>query len=215
MPGQAGGLKEQIDELDQLLDKLLKLPIDAVRSTPSVIPIRAEPGSRNSHAEDHVVLKIAKEAPEEIQHVSIPDDSHIPSLDVIHPPVSERGPKSEAVLPVEEKPAASAVVRTEDIPWLEDEPLPSSPGTGPKIEIIQGSYSQEIVPEQSSSAVSTNKPKRSLLFHLLWNITWLFDSTFGYWMPFLRRPGIKFMLGLVGVSLCVVSIYLVWINWLR
>lgn len=214
MPGQATGLNEQIDELDQLLDKLLKLPIDSVRGTPSVIPIRGSQDSKNSRADNDVILKIAEDSPEEVQNLSVPEKTDYPSLDAVHPPASDIDQLEDVTFPVE-KPTVSTALRTEDIPWLEDEPLPSSPGTGPKIEIIQGSYSQDVVPENPASAVPSIKSKRSWLFHILWHITWLFDSTFGYWLPVLRRPGIKFMLGLVGVSLCVVSAYLAWINWLR
>ena len=215
MPSRATGLNEQIDELDQLLDKLLKLPIDSARSTPSVLPIRRPQTTENSTAgEKNVILKIAKDIPEENQTVTSHENTGIPSLDVIHPPLTDEEPAIDTSLPLEKQPVAS-LVRTEEIPWLEDEPLPSTPGTGPKIEIIQGSYSQEVVSEPTASTISAIKPNRSWLFHLLWYITWLFDSTFGYWMPILRRPGIKFLLGLIGVSLCVVSAYLAWINWLR
>lgn len=214
MPSRATGLNEQIDELDQLLDKLLKLPIDSARSAPSVIPINSSLSTEKSQSDQRVILKITEDDPEELQTDLTTDNSGSPSLDVIHPLPAHQDPKPEAALPIE-IPPATPTLRTEEIPWLEDEPLPSNPGTGPKIEIIQGSYSQEVVPEPTVSTISSIKPNRSWLFYLLWNITWLFDSTFGYWMPILRRPGIKFLLGLIGVSLCVVSAYLAWINWLR
>lgn len=214
MPSRATGLNEQIDELDQLLDKLLKLPIDSARSAPSVIPINSSLSTEKSQSDQRVILKITEDDPEELQTDLTTDNSGSPSLDVIQTLPAHQDPEPEAALPIE-IPPATPTLRTEEIPWLEDEPLPSNPGTGPKIEIIQGSYSQEVVPEPTVSTISSIKPNRSWLFYLLWNITWLFDSTFGYWMPILRRPGIKFLLGLIGVSLCVVSAYLAWINWLR
>lgn len=214
MPSRATGLNEQIDELDQLLDKLLKLPIDSARSAPSVIPINSSLSTEKSQSDQRVILKITEDDPEELQTDLPTENSGSPSLDVIQTLPAHQDPEPEAALPIE-IPPATPTLRTEEIPWLEDEPLPSNPGTGPKIEIIQGSYSQEVVPEPTVSTISSIKPNRSWLFYLLWNITWLFDSTFGYWMPILRRPGIKFLLGLIGVSLCVVSAYLAWINWLR
>ncbi|MBL8825259.1 MAG: hypothetical protein JNJ77_21910 [Planctomycetia bacterium] len=214
MPSRATGLNEQIDELDQLLDKLLKLPIDSARSAPSVIPINSSLSTEKSQSDQRVILKITEDDPEELQTDLPTNNSGSPSLDVIQTLSAHQDPKPEAALSIE-IPPVTPTLRTEEIPWLEDEPLPSNPGNGPKIEIIQGSYSQEVVPEPTVSAISSIKPNRSWLFYLLWNITWLFDSTFGYWMPILRRPGIKFLLGLIGVSLCVVSAYLAWINWLR
>ena len=106
---------------------------------------------------------------------------------------------------------------TDEIPWIDDEPPAHSPGTGPQIEIIHGPTSQMII-ATSATEVSQPRPfatRRSWLYWILWTWTWLFDHTFGHWFPWLRRPGVKFLLGLVGVALCAVSLYLVWIGWRR
>ncbi|HQR07460.1 MAG TPA: hypothetical protein PLN21_11590, partial [Gemmatales bacterium] len=105
----------------------------------------------------------------------------------------------------------------EEIPWIDDEPIATGPGKGPKVEIILGPTSNVIVASKREEArpIAPVRKRRGWLFWTFWTVTWCFDNTLGHWFPWLRRPTVKFMLGLVGVFLFAVSIYLVWTGWLR
>lgn len=104
--------------------------------------------------------------------------------------------------------------REQDIPWLADEPLlKSTPGQGPMVEIIHGPTSQTFLTEERIDTQEARPfaTRRSWLFWVFWTCTWCFDNTLGHWFPWLRRPGSKLALGLLGAGLCAVSIYLTWI----
>lgn len=253
------GLKEQIDDLDQLLDKLLKLPIDRVQNAPATLPLKpktavALPGEVEETHERPILrfegvdeqskplLTLADESEceedeidEVVDHGSealvVPHEIHAttPSLSIalqeVESPISQTDTSSNEPLtsnPSLQKDEGSQTrqassLPTEEIPWIDDEPLPGGRTQGPRVEIIMGPTSDVVVSsgreEMRPSAPSTRR--RGWVYWLFWTVTWCFDNTLGHWFPWLRRPSVKFLLGLVGVVLFAVSIYLVWIGWLR
>lgn len=225
------GLQEQIDELDQLLDKLLKLPIESARPAPRTIPIPKAPLAVVSETDDDneevadrptTILRFDGEA---VQTTKDPEPVEPPVLLAEPSDESNIAPITAPISPIDQGPTIGHVTESpiqndklslSEIPWIEDEPAPHVPGAGPQIEIIHSSTSQTIVANSPNpSQPNPFASRRSLLYWLLWLWTWLFDHTFGYWFPWLRRPGVKFLLGLIGAALCAVSIYLVWIGWRR
>lgn len=255
----ATGLRDEIDELDQLLDKLLKLPIDRATSpaAPTVLPMKpATPGltlhqeevaedgeqavlslpSARSESSQEILRVVSPSVPsihdvnqtyddslsslpltltrdekeeseskDQLEHTPEPGDSIDSEPGLVQQQTIESN-RTETVVPPQQ-------TRSSDpVPWLEDEPLPvPTTSSGPKVEIIQGPNSEIVVAADAEE--TTNKlpvAKRSLLFWILWTWTWLFDQSIGRWFPFFRRPNVKFLLGLVGVALIAVSIYLVW-----
>lgn len=232
------GIAQQIDELDQLLDKLLHLPIDRASTTPSVVPLK--PVSQVLEPEStKPILRFTKELPGLVLHEeeSTPSleeltdqqeaTTSIEQLDVSIPVLSINPAADDAVvetetpavsLPVEEVhlPVVSTTpvrekLPAEEIAWLDDEPLPVSVGTGPTVEIIHGITSQIIIGSDLPEPPAVQVPKRrTWLFWIFWTWTWLFDQTVGRLFPFFRRPAVKFVLGLMGVALFAVSIYLTW-----
>jgi hypothetical protein len=264
----ATGLRDEIDELDQLLDKLLQLPIDrATASTaPAVLPMKSEAKVLALHQyeeteesetavltlpvsndnKDEESLRIVRSAAGDVEFTQSqqsenefsPDLS--PSSDsasTLPLPLTKSEPKvaeldedigtsrvrsldsateSEPRMPRSSNQLTplveSKLIVNDPVPWLDDEPLPvPTISTGPKVEIIHGPHS-EVVVASSSNEPESKLPaaKRSILFWILWTWTWLFDQSLGRWFPFLRRPNVKFLLGLVGVALFAVSIYIVW-----
>lgn len=229
------GLKEQIDDLDQLLDQLLKLPIDQAGSAPATLPLH--PKMKAGTEKPSTVLKLADEEAEAIlsfeREDTISHPSQAESSEKIEITSSQdetvsvpEQPQQHAVeiheqsvsaLPEKQEKVETVVPPLEEIPWIEDEPVPGGKNKGPKVEIIVGPSSQVVaapVHKEARQPVSTS-PRRSWLFWLFWAWTWCFDQTLGYWFPWLRRPSVKFLLGLIGVALISVSIYLVWIGWLK
>lgn len=272
----ATGLRDEIDELDQLLDKLLQLPIDrATASTaPAVLPMKSEakvlalhqyeeteerepavltlPVSENdkddetlrivrssgNDSEDNQTLRsesdfnqdhssnsdstsshplsLNRSESEEVEAHEEVTRSRINSLDAtIESPPSRMPRSNQEPFHGSQRNTSLADAKSivnDPVPWLDDEPLPvPTVSSGPKVEIIHGPHS-EVVVATSSSEPESKLPaaKRSILFWILWTWTWLFDQSLGRWFPFLRRPNIKFLLGLVGVALFAVSIYIVW-----
>lgn len=261
----ATGLRDEIDELDQLLDKLLQLPIDrATASTaPAVLPMKSEAQVLALHQyeeteesetavltlpvphenRDEEPLRIVRSTASDVEFTpsqasenEFSPDVSPSSASTLPLPISQSEPKVAEL--VEEKsasrvrsldsvmdsgprmsrssdqlaPLVESKLVNDPVPWLDDEPLPvPTVSSGPKVEIIHGPHS-EIVVASSSSEPESKLPaaKRSILFWTLWTWTWLFDQSLGRWFPFLRRPNVKFLLGLVGVALFAVSIYIVW-----
>jgi hypothetical protein len=225
----ASGLRNEIDELDQLLDKLLRLPIDRVTTSSNVLPMKPVESSRLSLQEDEEPAVLAlPQPPVELRVVSTPslqmlpleEDASLiplpalvePETPVIAPPVTEEVIKYDRTIEPVTVPVVVEPIQPGSAQWFEDEPLPvPTASSGPKVEIIHGPHS-EIVRASEPADDLTPSPTRkwSILFWMLWTITWLFDNTLGSWFPFLRRPSVKFLLGLIGLVLLAISVYLVW-----
>lgn len=262
----ATGLRDEIDELDQLLDKLLQLPIEraTASSAPAVLPMKSEAKVLALHQyeeteesetsvltlrvsndnKDEEPLRIVRSTASDVESTpsqqsdnefspdlsfssvstfplpltqSEPDTvdlseenaaSRVRSIDSVVESQPRMPRSSDQITPLVE----SKLMVNDPVPWLDDEPLPvPTVSSGPKVEIIHGPHS-EVVVASSSSEPESKFPaaKRSILFWILWTWTWLFDQSLGRWFPFLRRPNVKFLLGLVGVALFAVSIYIVW-----
>lgn len=237
------GIAEQIDELDQLLDKLLHLPIEQATAAPAVLPIKPVAVVLEPEA-TKPILRFSKELPGLVLH----QETSMPSVDVLedqHAVTEQTEEPSPAVLSLhatddetptdvsQEEVSASEPVApstettsephyqlvpveriqlpVDEIPWLDDEPLPVSKGTGPKVEIIRGATSQIIHASALPEPVPVPQArKQGWTFWILWTWTWLFDQTIGRWFPFFRRPNVKLLLGLIGVALFAGSIYLTW-----
>ena len=246
------GLKEQIDDLDQLLDQLLKLPIDRVQPAPATLPLKPksvamitkadvieEPETtilRFDGEEKKPTLTLADHSEEDEEELTLADEpnfahevlphgSHAPEetgstkhqteLSINNPLTpnlsSRRGEGSQTQTDLKTS------LPVEEIPWIDDEPLPGARGKGPLVEIIQGPTSNIVMaPSREVDRPNTSAVKRhGWVFWIFWTVNWCFDQTFGHWFPWLRRPSVKFILGLIGVALFAVSIYLVWSDWLR
>ncbi len=250
------GLKEQIDDLDQLLDQLLKLPIDRVQAAPAMLPLKPKSVAMATQAdvveepetailrfngmeeEKKPMLGLAEdsEMEEEEEELALADEpgfAHGIKLNVSH--VNEEVGSSNSQSdtsshrPLTPSPSpwggegsqsqtdSKTSLPVEEIPWIDDEPLPGGRGKGPQVEIIQGPTSNIVMaPMREAARPSVPAPKRQgWLFWIFWTVTWCFDQTLGHWFPWLRRPSVKLILGLIGVVLFAVSIYLVWSDWLR
>ncbi len=263
----ATGLRDEIDELDQLLDKLLQLPIDraTVSSTPTVLPMKSEAKAFALHQYDEAeqdetavltlpvpdynkedqTLRIVRTTASDVEFTPSREGdnehslSQTPSSDSAstlplsisnsETKVAELGEEGvsgvrslgsileSGRLMARDRDHITTVVEPKQIendavPWLDDEPIPvPTSSSGPKVEIIHGPHSEVVVVSKSSEPESKlPTAKRSVLFWILWTWTWLFDQSLGRWFPFLRRPNVKFLLGLVGVALFAISIYIVW-----
>jgi hypothetical protein len=236
------GIAQQIDELDQLLDKLLQLPIDRAVSTPptpDLRPVREEEVddagilrfAPSSHATPINSIPVEQPAarhptpPSLALHEPLPTPTEDPVLHTEplidlpdEPPLLEPAP--EVVLPERfaTRQSTPPMHTEEPPPWLEDEPLPVQQGQGPKVEIVQGPDAEVIrAPDWvDPDAVHTvpNRP-RSWFFWILFACTWVFDKTLGRWFPFLLRPNVKLQLGLIGFALVAISIYLAWQGFIR
>ena len=237
------GLVEQIDDLDKLLDRLLKLPIERATSAPAILTLPPTTGNTASVETEHSdsatsVLAFQPEQQEQDDSAQQPAEGSHDTLvyapqPTLHITTTQQESLSDSQIPVThqqqytsagsatqvaEMPAAPHVTdmpgREQDIPWLADEPLlKSTPVQGPLVEIIHGPTSQTFLTEESID-VQEARPfatRRSWLFWVFWTCTWCFDNTLGHWFPWLRRPGSKLALGLLGAGLCAVSIYLTWI----
>lgn len=225
------GIAEQIDELDQLLDKLLQLPID--RAVASTVTPQLRPVVEEEPETAEGILRFPPVVEEPPRHPTPPSLSlHEPQATPVkelpahteplvqlpeEPPPLEPAP--EVVLPRLPESAPPRVPLTDEaLPWMEDEPLPVQLGQGPKVEIVQGPdvevvrASDWVDPDPVNPA--PHRPS-SWFFWLLFACTWLFDHTLGRWFPFLRRPTVKFQLGLIGVALLALSIYIAWQGLMR
>jgi len=248
------GLKEQIDDLDMLLDQLLKLPIDRVQAAPATLPLKpksvavATPARVELEPETSI-LRFGGMEEEKKPMLALADDSEMEGdeedlaladhHDIAAEMTQEESKVSEEVglsvgsseshsdtsghRPLTPSPSprkgegSQTSLPVEEIPWIDDEPLPGGRSKGPLIEIIQGPTSNIVVAPLGENARPSApvEARRGWVFWIFWTITWCFDNTLGHWFPWLRRPNVKFLLGLVGVALFAVSIYLVWIGWLR
>ena len=236
MATRTAGFNEQIDELDHLLDKLLKLPIDKVRPaprTPSQPPVQLvvaevddDPvmddgilpfNAIQHHDEEHARTDMDSDSGQQKPVDQLIEEASAPTLPDLHEQSATAAIPSIAPQLPQNEPQAEAEPRlpVEEIPWIEDEPLGHRASAGPSVEIIVGPSCDVIVAptDQPDQAQSEKTVRRSWLYWLFWFITWAFDQTLGYWFPWLRRPGVKFLLGLIGVVLFAVSIYLAWISW--
>lgn len=249
-PSLAAGIKEQIDDLDHLLDQLLKLPIDRMQAAPATILMKPRVAAiAEEHAEieeesptlrfgakeveTNPVLTLTEEVEEskvleneveeeraeaqpieKVQEES-PHSIRLSIVEPLTPSLSHREEEGSQTLTQSSVPVHKVPV--EEIPWIDDEPVATGPGKGPAVEIIMGPTSHTIVTKKrEDSPLHQPAPKRrGWVFWIFWTITWCFDNTMGYWVPWLRRPSVKFLLGLVGVVLFAISIYLVWIGWLK
>lgn len=250
----AAGIKEQIDDLDQLLDQLLKLPIDRVQAAPATIPLKPKSVAIATQEDvieepETAILQFDGMEEEKKPILGLVDDSGVeedgedsmladePSI--VHGMKSNVGQTVEEVVssnnqsdtssqrPLTPNPSPQSgegsltEIKTslpvEEIPWIDDEPLPGGRGKGPLVEIIQGPTSNIVMaPMREAARPSVPAAKRQgWLFWIFWTMTWCFDQTLGHWFPWLRRPSVKLILGLIGVVLFAVSIYLVWSDWLR
>lgn len=253
----AAGIKEQIDDLDHLLDQLLKLPIDRVKPAPATILMKprvaaeeeveveedtptlrfggkeietkpmltlaAEGEILEDEVEDRVNIDIEEHTPSIVEDEVQKESSHSLSLSMNEPlpanpsPQEEEASQTQSPSNVETQKVQTQNVPLEEIPWIDDEPIATGPGKGPQVQIILGPTSNVIVAskrEESQPRIPAPR-RRGWLFWVFWTVTWCFDNTLGHWFPWLRRPTVKFMLGLVGVFLFAVSIYLAWTGWLR
>jgi len=253
------GLKEQIDDLDQLLDQLLKLPIDRVQPAPSTLPLKPKTVAMVTQPEvveepETAILRFGGMEEEQNPVLGLADDSEMEEeeeeLALADEPGFAHGMRSNVSQAIEEVGSSNSQssqsdmssrspltpspslrrgegsqtqtdsktsLPVEEIPWIDDEPLPGGRGKGPLVEIIQGPTSNIVMaPMREAARPSVPAAKRqSWLFWIFWTVNWCFDQTLGHWFPWLRRPSVKFILGLIGVVLFAVSIYLVWSDWLR
>lgn len=162
------GIAQQIDELDQLLDKLLRLPIDRAVSTPTD-PVRHPVREEEPVEADILRFPPGQATPMEEVPIRRPTPSTLtPPLLALHEPLTTPAkepvyhteplielpdesslqpdeppllePAPEIVLPPQhELPLSPPPMQSdEQPPWLADEPLPVQQGQGPKVEIVQG-----------------------------------------------------------------------------
>jgi hypothetical protein len=236
------GLHHQIDELDALLDRLLKLPLGPAPAPPPSTPVLklAQPGDSLLEVMDEALdidVPVLRLPPRE----EIPEPTEEPDRPHLAPLTNEFGtfPHLDAdarvteppILSLPDMPPEPTVNRldTKDIPWLDDEPaatpvaektakpdplppITGSPAAGPRIEIIQGSLTTSVLLGDGSLEETMLAPA-GWLRRTAWLFTWLFDVTVGLWFPGLRRTAGRRFLALAGLGLLGTSCYLAWKWW--
>lgn len=140
--GGPEGLHQEIDELDALLDRLLKLPLG-----PAPIPERPSPPTLKIMEPADSMLDVMDEALElDVPILRLESDEepqavagliHSSALKLApvtseygtfpHMPESHDAAAAPAILPLPEPPPVNRI-GGDDIPWLEDEPSPQSAG---------------------------------------------------------------------------------------
>jgi hypothetical protein len=219
--------REQLDELDALLQRMLELPVDPTEDT--------APAASNNES-----TKIPPPAPKDIPSVTT-----IPSPGGLKRPVQPRGyvddrgtsrqgsevPKGEAKKPVARRPA-KPVQKPSCTPPATPTPSPVgptikivAPGTGAPAQPAQqpSPTSPEAVAAEAGIAVATVVPATGTPAPLAvwqWPLGWLnlmFDfvaSRLGPPGRWARQPTGRRILGWIGVALLVVSLALLILDWI-